>query len=388
MTESSAKNYAILRVGKIKMGNVNAAAFHNLRLRETFNADPTKTNQNKILVGSKDLKGDLKNHLAKNGIEKFRKDAVVLAEVLLSASPDFFKNATAWEKEDWERAQVNFLKEKYGEDLLQVVVHYDESTIHAHSMICPIVRDKEKPRLAMKDHKDLSGKVNLTRLQSAYAREMEHFGLARGERKSTVRHQDIKTFYGFVEAGKNEGYTEVKKRTVNSVPWKDYETKNLFGKNTGLIKISDAKSIANSMVYTNTQGIARDIVAPLDSKRNALATNAKAHRNQMSQLIRQNAKLTQDRERAQTAQNILSSMEDLGLLSHVKGLIGERERERAAQANAQRQRDAERVEGNKTLFGLENMKFSPEQETEEKKKNKMTYQAPKLTPKPSGPKPR
>ena len=388
MTESSAKNYAILRVGKIKMGNVNATAFHNLRLRETFNADPAKTNQNKILVGGKDLKGDLKNHLAKNGIDKFRKDAVVLAEVLLSASPDFFERANAWEKEDWERAQVNFLKEKYGEDLLQAVIHYDEKTPHVHAMICPIIRDKEKPRLAMKDHKNLSGKHNLTRLQSAYAREMEHLGLSRGEKKSHVKHQDIKTFYGFLEAGKNEGYTEVKKRTVNSVPWKDYETKNLFGKNTGLIKISDAKKIASSMVYTNTQGIARDIVAPLDGKRNALATNAKAHRNQMNDLIRQNAKLTAERERAQTAKNIYSSMEDLGLLAHVKGLIGERERERASMANAQKQRDAERVEGNKTLFGIENMKFSQEEETEEKKKNKMTYQAPKLTPKPSGPKPR
>jgi len=388
MTESSAKNYTILRIGKIKMGNVSAVAFHNLRLRETFNADPAKTNQNKILVGSKDLKGDLKNHFQKNSIEKFRKDAVVLAEVLLTASPDFFNNASEWEKEDWEQAQVRFLKDKYGEDLIQAVIHYDETSPHIHACVCPIVRDKEKPRLAMKEHKSLSGKHNLIRLQSAYAREMEHFGLARGERKSTVKHQDIKTFYGFLEAGKNEGYTEVKKRNVNSVPWKDYETKNIFGKNTGLIKISDAKKIASSMVYTNTQGIARDIVAPLDSKRNALATNAKAHRNQMSQLMRQNAKLAQDKDRMLTAQAIYSSMENLGLLSHVKGLIGERERERAAMANAQKQRDAERVEGNKSLFGLENIRMMPENENdEEKKKNKQ--QAPKLTPtKPSGPKPR
>ena len=34
------ENYAIFRIGKVKMNNVNAVSFHNLRLRETENADP------------------------------------------------------------------------------------------------------------------------------------------------------------------------------------------------------------------------------------------------------------------------------------------------------------------------------------------------------------
>ena len=127
------ENYAIFRIGKVKMNNVNAVSFHNLRLRETENADPKLKDKNVILLGSKDLKSDLKNHLEENKIEKFRKDAVVLAEIILTASPEFFKTATKEQIEKWEQSQVKFLKDQYGEDVLQVVAHYDETTPHVHA---------------------------------------------------------------------------------------------------------------------------------------------------------------------------------------------------------------------------------------------------------------
>lgn len=381
MTDSSAKNYAILRVGKIKMGKVNAVAFHNLRLRETFNADPSKKDQNKILVGSKDLKDDLKNHLAKNGIEKFRKDAVVLAEVLLTATPEFFKTATKMEIEDWERANVNFLKEKYNEDLLQAVVHYDESTIHIHACVCPIVRDTTGPRLCMKDHKHLSGKHNLTRLQSAYARDMNHFGLERGQRKSNVHHQDIKTYYGILDDSKNEQKEDIKLDRKYKFPYQKYEEKNWFGKNTGTISIAVADKLNKSMLATHNYNLKQEVFAPQEARRSALATGLKAQNNKMRELMRTNSKLQAQNERMLAAQTLVNSLEDLGLMPQVKNIMGQSVRERAKLDNEAKQASAARIKENKSLFGIEAITMSHEKDEDDKEKKK-TYSAPKPTFKP------
>lgn len=372
MTDSSPKNYAILRVGKIKMANVNAAAFHNLRLRETFNADPERKNQNKILVGSKDLKDDLKNHLAKNGIEKFRKDAVVLAEVLLTATPEFFKTAKKMEIEDWERANVNFLKEKYGEDLLQAVIHYDETTPHLHAMICPIVRDTNGPRLCMKDHKHLSGKHNLTRLQSAYARDMDHFGLERGQRKSNVHHQDIKSFYGILDDSKNEQKEDINLNRKYKFSYEKYEQKNWFGKNNGTISITHADKLNRSMLATHNRNLKLEVFAPQEARRAALATGLKAQNNKMRELMRTNSKLQAQNERMLAAQTLVNSLEDLGLMPQVKNILGQSVRERAKLDNEVKQASAARIRENKSLFGIEAITMSPEKDDKEK-----TYSAPK-----------
>lgn len=372
MTDSSAKNYAILRVGKIKMGNVSAVAFHNLRLRETFNADPSKKDQNKILVGSKDLKGDLKNHLAKNGIEKFRKDAVVLAEVLLTASPEFFKDATKMEIEDWERANVNFLKEKYGEDLLQAVIHYDETTPHLHAMICPIVRDTNGPRLCMKDHKHLSGKHNLTRLQSAYARDMDHFGLERGQRKSNVHHQDIKSFYGILDDSKNEQKEDINLNRKYKFSYEKYEQKNWFGKNNGTISITHADKLNRSMLATHNRNLKLEVFAPQEARRATLATGLKAQNNKMRELMRTNSRLQAQNEKMLAAQTLVNSLEDLGLMPQVKNILGQSVRERAKIDNEAKQASAARIRENKSLFGIEAITMSPEKDDKEK-----TYSAPK-----------
>ncbi|WP_228336237.1 MobV family relaxase [Klebsiella variicola] len=377
MTESSTKSYAILRIGKIKMGKVNAAAFHNLRLRETFNADPEKKDQNKILVGSKDLKGDLKNHLAKNGIEKFRKDAVVLAEVLLTASPEFFNNADSMKKEDWERAQVNFLKEKYGEDLLQAVIHYDETTPHIHAMICPIVRDTNGPRLCMKDHKNLSGKHNLTRLQSAYARDMDHFGLERGQRKSNIHHQDIKSFYGILDNSKNERKEDIKLDRKYKFPYQKYEEKNWFGKNTGTISIAVADKLNKSMLATHNYNLKQEVFAPLEERRATLATGLKAQNNRMRELMRNNSRLQAQNEKMLAAQTLVNSLEDLGLMPQVKNILGQSVRERAKLDNEAKQASAARIRENVPAFGVAEIAMRPEDEKEKQKQ----YSRPSPRPK-------
>ncbi|MDX7526367.1 plasmid recombination protein, partial [Enterobacter hormaechei] len=69
--------YAICRVGKIKsQSQLSQAQSHNLRQRETFNADPLKTSNNEILYGSPFVRDDVNKRLEESGV-KIRKDSVL-----------------------------------------------------------------------------------------------------------------------------------------------------------------------------------------------------------------------------------------------------------------------------------------------------------------------
>lgn len=362
------ENYAILRIGKIKMSNVNAVAFHNLRLSEVPNADPSLSHKNQVLIGSRDLKGDLKKHLALNGIEKFRKDATVLADMILTASPEFFERANAFEKDDWLRANVAFLKERYGQDLIHVVSHADEKTFHLHAQICPIQRKPgEAPRLCMKDHPLLSGKANMSRLQTAYAKEMEDFGLSRGVKKSRVHHQSIKTFYGILDDAKNLQREDKELKRTYKVPYKDYEKKNFFGRNTGTISIADAKKLNKSILNTHNRILDRDIIGPNESKRVSLAVGMRAQNNKMRELMRTNSKLQAQNEKMLAAQTLVNSLEDLGLMPQVKNILGQSVRERAKLDNEAKQASAARIRENVPAFGVADITMRPEDEKEEMK---------------------
>jgi hypothetical protein len=320
------------------------------------------------LVGSKDLKGDLKKHLLMNGIEKFRKDATVLADMILTASPEFFERANEFEKEDWLRVNVAFLKQRYGQDLIHVVSHADEKTFHLHAQICPIQRKPgEAPRLCMKDHPLLSGKANMSRLQTAYAKEMEDFGLSRGVRKSMAHHQSIKTFYGILDDAKNLQREDKELKRTYKVAYKDYEKKNFFGRNTGMISIADAKKINKSILNTHNRILDRDIIGPNESKRVSLAVGMRAQNNRMRELMRTNSKLQAQNEKMLAAQTLVNSLEDLGLMPQVRNIMGQSVRERAQLDNEAKQASAARIRENVPAFGVADITMRPEDEKEEMK---------------------
>jgi len=188
--------YAICRVGKIKsQSQLSQAQSHNLRQRETFNADPLKKSNNEILYGSEFVRDDVNKRLEETGV-KVRKDSVLCAEMILTASPEFFNTNASFK--EWKNENLKFLKEKYGDNLINVIIHNDEQTPHLHAIITPIISDEQNNnRLSMKDY--LSGKKNLRELQTDYAKSMEKFGLNRGIEKSVAKHQDIKSFYSSIE---------------------------------------------------------------------------------------------------------------------------------------------------------------------------------------------
>lgn len=198
--------YAILRTQKLKTTqDVAGSGSHVFRLRDTPNADPARKSENKILVGGEsNLLHQIVNSRIESGLNekaKVRKDSVRAIEFVLTASPQWFENATPEQFEKWQEANTNWLKEKYGEaNLVSAVLHVDEQTPHIHAHIVPITADG---RLSAKD---LIGgtRDKHRRLQTDYAKAMEGFGLERGSEKSIAKHQDIKEYYQNINDAKTE----------------------------------------------------------------------------------------------------------------------------------------------------------------------------------------
>lgn len=200
-------NFAILRTQKLKtIQDVAGSGSHVFRLRDTPNADPARKSENKILVGGD---SNLLHQMVNNRIEegmthekaKVRKDSVRAIEFVLTASPEWFQKASPQKLEQWQDANVEWLKNKYGEkNLVSAVLHMDETTPHIHAHIVPITDDG---RLSAKE---LIGgtRHRLKELQTDYAEAMKPFDLERGSEKSIAKHQDIKTYYKVVGDAKNE----------------------------------------------------------------------------------------------------------------------------------------------------------------------------------------
>lgn len=100
--------FAVARIAKLKGGNVSSSEGHNLRKRETPNADRERTRENLLLIGDgRPLKQLVNEEIALNG-GKPRTDSVECVEHVLTASPEFFLN----KKEERDQQKVKAFMEK------------------------------------------------------------------------------------------------------------------------------------------------------------------------------------------------------------------------------------------------------------------------------------
>lgn len=177
--------YAILRIKKLKTaGSLAAAGAHIHRKRPTPNADPSRGIE--VLHGSDNLRLDVRARLPK----KRRKNAVLAVEMLLTASPEWFRDGGS--VESWSDHCIAWLDARYGKNCVNVCRHDDETTNHIHAVIVPITPDG---RLSCDEFFGTPEK--LSKLQDDYAECMKPFGLERGiPRTQTKRkHQHVRRFY-------------------------------------------------------------------------------------------------------------------------------------------------------------------------------------------------
>ena len=138
----------VLHHSKLGKGKVSAAGAHNMRLIDgNPDIDRERTKLNEDFIRSElAVHERIKNKILDAGITKTRRDAVMAEELIVSASPDFFKDKTPEESKAFLKCAVDWAQEKYKDNLVSAIVHMDETTPHLHMMIVPLV-DSTSPGL-------------------------------------------------------------------------------------------------------------------------------------------------------------------------------------------------------------------------------------------------
>lgn len=187
--------YAILRHGKIKAPLMGAAVAHNNRTGklEKCNIDATLTPLNQVLKMDGTVAERLRKKL-KGLTTKVRKDAVVAVELMLSASPEWFdgltKDRAALHQNPkfrlWASNTMKWARQEFGQNIIDVALHMDESSPHMHVLAVPLTKDG---RLCAKE---VLARAELTRRQDSYAKAVEELGLSRGDPASETKRRHIK----------------------------------------------------------------------------------------------------------------------------------------------------------------------------------------------------
>ena len=200
--------YAIARTKKLKRGNLSGSAAHVERERITPNADDKKQNL-RLIDRDPEKKLDqlvldtIGQHSQKR---KIRTDAVYCVELLLTASPDYFRpeeptRGGHYEQEKldvWLESTQQWLADQYDDRIVRAELHLDEMTPHVHAYMVPL---DEKGQLRCNHFFD--GRQKMRHFQDSYFEAMQHLGLERGIQGSRAKHQDIKDFYRIVEEGRD-----------------------------------------------------------------------------------------------------------------------------------------------------------------------------------------
>ena len=194
--------HAIARISKLKSGNVGGSEKHTKRERDTPNANPEITNIR--FIGQPDSPNlpNLETIVRERiGEQTIRKNAVLCVEMLLTASPEYFRpddpsKAGYYEPErlaDFQQAVRGWLDKEYGDRIVRAELHLDESTPHIHAYLVPL---DERGKLNCRGL--FGGRQKLSGFQDSYANALKPLGLERGIKGSRARHTTVKQYYAAV----------------------------------------------------------------------------------------------------------------------------------------------------------------------------------------------
>ena len=182
--------FAIMRCKKLSgMGSVAGALKHCYRERETPNAAPERTpaNEHAAATSTDEAMGRMRALLP----EKRRRDAVLAVEYLMTASPEWWQEASRKQQDEFFRRSRQWLADKYGADrIITATVHRDETSPHLSAFVVPLTRDG---RLSAREF--VGGRQQMRNDQTSFAAAVASLGLSRGIEGSRARHQSIRDYY-------------------------------------------------------------------------------------------------------------------------------------------------------------------------------------------------
>lgn len=190
------ETYGIIRLAKTKSTAVHAAQYHNDRLPGEHSNPDIKPHmhelnceflahgkyEDEIAERTKDLK------------RKVRKDAVVLVDGMMTASPEWFKDHSYDEAMAFFRDGLDFIQNRFGkENVFYYTIHRDETTLHAHFGFTPI----KDGSLSWK--KFFPNRQALTEFQDQFYEQVSSkYGMERGTKheygQPVKRHKTVREF--------------------------------------------------------------------------------------------------------------------------------------------------------------------------------------------------
>lgn len=201
---AAGKNFAIVRVAKVSgKGMLSAASQHNLRERETPNADPERTHENAVAGAGTTNKLLDRWQEQLEGV-RTQTNSVSALEYLITYTPGAFKDDAVKEERYFNKA-LDWVKEKHGkQNVLQAAIHRDEHSPHMHVLVVPIRERADGTKVLSAKHY-VDGKALLSRIQTDFHQRVgQEFSLERGIEGSRARHSEVQRFYGFLEKGGRE----------------------------------------------------------------------------------------------------------------------------------------------------------------------------------------
>lgn len=205
--------FQIVRVAKVKTaGGMRAGLDHLFRERETFNADKDKSTQNSVL-GEVASSNEAIVRFNACLPQKYRKDAVLGLEYLITASPEVLKEWDRQRQDAYFARAMDWVVGRHGKgNVIAASIHRDETSPHLSVFVVPKVGEGLNAKAFT------GGKTVLAKMQDDFHQNIgEHFGLERGLRNSKARHQSIGKFYGLVNEVSELGKTASEQRNEKNV---------------------------------------------------------------------------------------------------------------------------------------------------------------------------
>ena len=221
-------NYAIFRSEPIMTTqDLSQIGSHNKREKQAYNSNPdiklelSKDNIELVPLAEKYLKGfhTLTKEYKKEHEERMKTERksrkkkyhdmlnssrnCVADELMFTATPEFFKNMTREDINEWANTCMDFVYNDLcytKEQVLHSVVHLDEKTPHIHCVVVPLVKkidnrtNTERYTISKKQY--IKDKIHLSQLQDLYHKRLTEKGydLERGIKGSDNKHIKIKEY--------------------------------------------------------------------------------------------------------------------------------------------------------------------------------------------------
>lgn len=331
---------AICRVAKVKgAGSISGKSEHNYRIGKVPNADPERRHLNhEYVLNYETLTKAIEGRIHNAGIQRVRQDAVKGMEFILAASPQLFKRdengqiVGDYRNSEWVSTNLQFMKERYGNNLVAFTLHQDEKTPHIHAIVVPITADN---RLCAKE---LFTPKTLRQLQTDYAAAMKPFGLERGIEGSRAQHVSMKHIYGLQQRQRQQIEQQIDPIQQETKPL-ELQTPGVMD----LLNLNRWKQQQESQINAEYQRRLAEIQKAATIAQNAAIANAQAKERAqvLQQRLNTSERLKQaNHERAEQATQKLAQSNQL--LERVTLLIDER-RIKSGWIEQQAQRTRDRV---------------------------------------------